>query len=61
MVQKISYCNQKNTPCNINAQRWYLVNAMNKLKTTKNPILKRKYYDIVNYYLSGNAYVVLQN
>jgi len=59
MVKKFSYCTQKNTPCNINAQRWYLVNAMNKYRTANNPILKRKYFDIVNYYMSGRAPEVL--
>ena len=39
MVHKFSYCTQKNTPCNINAQRWYLVSAINKYKTATNPVL----------------------
>jgi hypothetical protein len=59
MVQKFSYCTQKNTPCNINAQRWYLVNAINKFKAATNIASKKKYYDIVNYYTSGRAYVLL--
>jgi len=56
MVHKFSYCTQKNTPCNVNAQRWYLVSAINKYKTATNPVLKRKYFDIVNYYMSGRAW-----
>jgi hypothetical protein len=59
MVQKFSYCTQKNTPCNINAQRWYMVSSMNKLKKATNIASKKKYYDIVNYYMSGRAYVLL--
>jgi len=59
MVQKFSYCTQKNTPCNINAQRWYLVSAINKYKTATNPVSKRKYFNIVNYYMSGRAWEVL--
>ena len=50
-------CNKRNslcnTPCNTNAQLWYFVNAMNKVKTTKNPVEKQKYLIIVNYYLNN--------
>ena len=45
--------NRRNTPCNKNAQLWYFVNAMNKVKTTKNPLEKQKYLAIVNYYLNN--------
>ena len=31
-----NYCNQTNLPCYINALRWYFVNALNKIKITKN-------------------------
>jgi len=49
MVQKFSYCTQKNTPCDINTQRWYLVNSINKFKSATNIASKKKNYDIVNY------------
>ena len=51
---KFSYANQKNTPCNQNAQRWYFVNALNMYQKTKNPILLNKYSVISNYYLNKN-------
>jgi hypothetical protein len=57
---KFSYQTQRNTPCQQNAQRWYMVQSINGLKNTKNSLLKRAYYyRIANYYLNGNAYVVL--
>ena len=59
MVHKFSYCTQKNTTCNVNAQRWYLVNAINKFKTSTTQSSKRKYFNIVNYYMSGRAWEVL--
>lgn len=59
MVHKFSYCTQKNTPCNVNAQRWYLVNAINKFKTATTQASKRKYFNTVNYYMSGRAWEVL--
>ena len=35
MNKKFTYCYQKNTPCNQNAQLWYYVNAVNKFNSTK--------------------------
>lgn len=48
--------NKKNqiNSCNVNAQRWYYANAMNKYKNSKNPIEKDKQAVILNYYLNGN-------
>ena len=53
-----SYARQRNTPCNINAQRWYMVKSINAVKTAKNPIIRRQNYIIANYYLNGNAYAI---
>jgi hypothetical protein len=58
MPKKFTYATQRNTPCNINAQRWYMVKSMNGVKTEKNPILWYQNYQIANYYLNGNAYVI---
>lgn len=58
MSKKFSYANQRNTPCNINAQRWYMIKSINAVKTEKNPIIWKKNYNIANYYLNGNAYVI---
>ena len=55
MSPKFSYCTQRNTPCNQNAQNWYLKNAINKVKTSKNPIEVAYYMSIVNYYYNGRA------
>jgi hypothetical protein len=59
MNKKFSYATQRNIPCNQNAQRWYMINSIQKLKIAKNPVSKQYYYKIANYYLNGNAYVVL--
>lgn len=59
MKKNFSYATQRNIPCNQNAQKWYMINSIQKLKTVKNPYLKQYYYTIANYYLNGNAYVVL--
>jgi len=61
MVQKFSYATQRNIPCNQNAQKWYMINSIQKTKTAKNPIVKQHYYTIANYYLNGNAYVIFNN
>lgn len=53
-MAKFSYVTQRNTPCNTNAQQWYFINALNKVKTVKDPIQKAYYQTIVNYYLNGN-------
>ena len=58
MVQKFSYATQRNIPCNQNAQKWYMINSIQKIKTAKIPIVKQHYYTIANYYLNGNAYVI---
>ena len=50
-------CN-KITPCNVNAQLWYMTNAINKIKTTKNPYVYSKQYAIANYYLNGQVKVI---
>lgn len=54
-----SYATQRNTPCNINAQRWNMIRNINGVKTEKNPILWARYYSVSNYYLNGNAYVIV--
>ena len=45
----------------VSPQRWYMLNSINKLKTTNNPYLKKKNYAIANYYLNGYAYLVLKS
>ncbi len=58
---KFSYLTQRNTPCQINAQRWYMVKSINGLKNIKkNTPIKLADYRIANYYLNGNAFVVLK-
>jgi hypothetical protein len=58
MPKQFSYAKQRNTPCNINAQRWYMMKSINGVKTEKNPILWYKNYKIANYYLNGHANVI---
>ena len=53
--KKFSYCTQKNTQCNENAQLWYFVNAMQKAKTSKNPVVRIRQSIIANYYLNGKV------
>ena len=53
MNKKINYCNQKNTPCNQNAQLWYYYNAVNKYNNTNNTKEKIKQMMIINYYFGG--------
>lgn len=48
-----NFCNQTNLPCYINAQRWYFVNALNKINITKNKQKKKYYSNIISYYTSG--------
>jgi len=48
-----NYCNQTNLPCYVNAQHWYFINALNKVKVEKNPQRKAYYSSIVNYYTNG--------
>lgn len=52
--KKFTYANQKSTPCNINAQRWYLVKALNSYQKTKNPYTLSQDKIILNYYLNKN-------
>ena len=54
MHKKFTYCNQKNTQCNQNAQLWYYVNAINKFKNTTNIIEKNKQLKIIKYYTNGH-------
>ena len=54
MTEKFSYATQRNTSCNQNAQLWYYVNAYQKMNSSKDPIKKKYYASIVNYYLNGN-------
>ena len=49
----MNYCSKRNTQCNINAQLWYFVNAMNKSKTSKNPIITIRQSIIASYYLNS--------
>lgn len=53
-MYKINYTTQ----CNQNSQRWYFVNAINSVKKNKN--IRSKQYFIANYYLNGNAYILLK-
>lgn len=55
MPPKFSYATQRNIPCRQNAQNWYLKNAIQKVKTSKNPIEKAYNISIVNYYYNGRA------
>jgi len=57
-IKKFSYATQTTTPCNINAQRWYFVNAMKKAKTGSTPAIRAYYATIANYYLNGNINVL---
>ena len=61
MPSKVNYANQKNTPCNENAQLWYYVNAVNKFRKAKNPIVKAQQLALIKYYLNGNGKNVLDN
>jgi hypothetical protein len=56
MNKKFNYCNQKNTPCNQNAQLWYYVNAVNKFNNTQNVNEKIKQMKIIKYYLNGRKF-----
>ena len=56
MNQKLNYCNQKNSICNINPQLWYYTNALNKFKNSKNIDEKIKQLYIIRYY---NKYINL--
>jgi len=58
MPKKFSYATQRNTPCQVNAQRWYMVRSINGVKNEKNPMLRAGYYEVANYYLNGNAFVI---
>jgi len=35
-----------------------MTNAIQKVKTTKNPYVKKQQMALVNYYLNGNAYAI---
>ena len=35
MKTNTNYCNKTNLPCYQNAQHWYYINALNKVKTIK--------------------------
>ena len=59
MIKKINYATQRNIPCYQNAQRWYMINAIQKVKKSKNVMERQYYYNIANYYLNGNARVIL--
>ena len=61
MPKKFSYATQRTTPCQINAQRWYMVRSINGVKKEKNPVLRAQYYSVANYYLNGNAFVIVPN
>ena len=54
---KINYAKQRNLECYQNAQQWYYVNAINKVKTAKNPLIVKKYKIIVDYYSNGKAII----
>jgi hypothetical protein len=46
---------QRNLPCNQNAQKWYLQKAINNVKTAKT-VQERIYYkSVINYYYNGKA------
>jgi hypothetical protein len=57
MHRKFSYAKQRNTPCNVNAQKWYMIKSINGVKTEKNPVKWYNHYVIANY-LNGNAHVI---
>lgn len=46
--------NKNITSCNINTQRWYFLNSIEKSKTGSTPIIRKYYKQIANYYLNGN-------
>jgi hypothetical protein len=48
--------NKLNTPCNQNAQRWYYINAVNKMNNSKSIIEKKYYKKIVDYYLNRSIF-----
>ena len=52
------YVKNYQPPCNVNAQLWYFTNAMQQVKNTKNPYIKRQQMAILKYYLNGNAYSI---
>ena len=54
MKTNTNYCNKTDLPCYRNAQHWYYVNALNKVKTIKNHKLRAYYLSIVNYYTNNN-------
>jgi hypothetical protein len=59
MKTNTNYCNKTNLPCYRNAQHWYYINALNKVKSVKNPKLRAYYYSIVLYY-TNNKYKSIQ-
>ncbi len=54
-MPKPNYQTERNIPCYENAQKWYFINALEKMKSVKNPVLKAHYRAIANYYLNGNV------
>jgi hypothetical protein len=57
MPKKFSYCTQRNIPCKVNAQNWYLKNAIQKMKNSNNIYEKMYYKSIVDYYYNGKAII----
>ena len=56
-LPKINYAKQRNLQCYQNAQQWYYVNALNKVKNSKNPNIVNKNRIIVAYYSNGRAII----
>ncbi len=55
-IKPPSYC-KKITQCNVNAQLWYMTKAIKSVK--KNQNVNSRQYAVANYYLNGNAKVIL--
>jgi len=54
-MAKPNYQTERNIPCYENAQKWYFINALEKMKSAKNPVVRAHYRAIANYYLNGNV------
>jgi hypothetical protein len=57
-MPKFSYATQKATPCNVNAQKWYFLNSIQKAKTGATASIRLYNRGIANYYLNGHVNVI---
>ena len=53
--KKLNNIRIANLPCNQNTQLWRYTNAVNKLKSSKNPYERAYYAQIIAYYLNNKG------